>query len=412
MIALVFALDAYLVKVQADRYSQAAIERVSAVKDVLAEENLSGAALPSSSLEAALDPLLSAGVIDRVKIWRVEGDEVLLIYADDPRLVGQTEKLDQSLAAALADDEIVVRDVPDDYAHRFDQDMPMREVFVGFTDSQGSHLWAELYVATYEDDTLIGALRVQIPIVAVGLIVLSGLLIPLSVRTVRRLDRLARERHDALAYGLAASERSRQEIAAQLHDGVIQDLAASGLALSSLAEREDDPERASMLRRVAALLGQDTDELRGIAQDFAPLRDRSLSDYLQRLPLRASSSAQVSISEPEPPVPDAVAGLLWPAAAELVTNALKHADARHIDVGVTVADGAAALVVADDGIGYAPGATEPGHIGLLLVETSVRAGGGDFTISGLTSGTTARVVVPIDAADADRGVQSPADRRL
>jgi signal transduction histidine kinase len=59
---------------------------------------------------------------------------------------------------------------------------------------------------------------------------------------------------------------------------------------------------------------------------------------------------------------------------------------------VTVRAAGARLVVSDDGCGFEPSAARaPGHVGLYLVEQTVRASGGRLTIDSSPAGTTVTV---------------------
>ena len=80
-------------------------------------------------------------------------------------------------------------------------------------------------------------------------------------------------------------------------------------------------------------------------------------------------------------------------------NVIAYADADSVQVELTVDDGVARLVVADDGRGFDPAVREQrlaeGHLGLLLVEELVRESGGSLDVSSSEgSGTRVELEVP------------------
>ena len=62
---------------------------------------------------------------------------------------------------------------------------------------------------------------------------------PLAVRLARQTARARRDRELMLHRSLAASDAERRRIAADLHDGVVQDLAATSIALAGAAVEAD-----------------------------------------------------------------------------------------------------------------------------------------------------------------------------
>jgi two-component system, NarL family, sensor kinase len=206
-------------------------------------------------------------------------------------------------------------------------------------------------------------------------------------RVVSSRDRYAR----AL---LHAERRERARVAAELHDDALQTLLA---ARQDLAEaRRGQPE---LLVTAEGRLASGIDRLRSMLtvrapgeppMDIAGLLDRVLA------PARARGvGVRVSVGKDDlARQPDAVEILV-----ELVSNAVKHANARAIDVGVRHDDGDLVLWVRDDGRGFPAGrlreARTEGHVGLALVEWRVDELGGQVEIESAPGrGVTATVRLP------------------
>ena len=82
---------------------------------------------------------------------------------------------------------------------------------------------------------------------------------------------------------------------------------------------------------------------------------RSLAGALQELAVRMSKTGKFRcnfhVNSPGLPVDTTVAGHLFRIAQEAVSNALKHGQAKHLEVGLGFTDGLLVLRIADDGVG-------------------------------------------------------------
>jgi len=94
-----------------------------------------------------------------------------------------------------------------------------------------------------------------------------------------------------------------------------------------------------------------------------------------------------------------VDSLLFGAARELMSNVIKHADARFAHVSLGIHSDRARLIVADDGNGLVEQVRQQrlaeGHIGLTSQSLRIEAAGGTLTIDADASGTVATVIVPV-----------------
>ena len=68
---------------------------------------------------------------------------------------------------------------------------------------------------------------------------------------------------------LSASERERRQIAADLHDGVVQDLAGAGYALAAVARRVEGP-TATGVEHVGRVVRGAVESLRRLMVDIYP----------------------------------------------------------------------------------------------------------------------------------------------
>jgi signal transduction histidine kinase len=227
-------------------------------------------------------------------------------------------------------------------------------------------------------------------------------------RSAEREAELSDEREELLHEALMASDRERRQLAADLHDGVIQLVSAATLRTATLSrglrrEGGQTPERIGAaiegLDRITLDLQAVTSDLRGLMGTLAgdEIESGGLTAALSTLlvPL-AESGVQVSISVGELECDGRVRSLIHRVAQELVRNVAKHADAHLVELTLTQEQGEIRLRVMDDGQGFDAAAVHDGehrgHMGLLLVEQRVQDAAGVLEVSS-APGRGTRVVM-------------------
>jgi two-component system, NarL family, sensor kinase len=231
----------------------------------------------------------------------------------------------------------------------------------------------------------------------VWLVVASTLLSAVLVRRERQIVSLSDERGRLVARALEAEERERRRLAESLHDDAIQNLLAARQALGGEGERAPD------LALVRTGLDRTVTQLREAIFDLHPhlLRHAGLAPALQavadRFGERGSPVAwRVAVDAGATGDSDDV---VFAIARELMTNAIRHADAATVDVEVRREDGGVALTVRDDGSGIdrdrARDAPLHGHIGLASCAERAEALGGRLNVASAPGeGTRVEVWLP------------------
>jgi signal transduction histidine kinase len=375
--AIVAVLVAGLVTLGVWRYAKAdATRQARNEASRIAAAVLKPGPIAPAALVTSLHPFLSAGLVQRVKVFRVSGSEATIVASDESRVVGLRSALDPALMSR----GVLVQAVPHDAAHRYELALPgsRMEVFFDFHDPSGNDMRLELYVPVDVAGTTGHVTVVLLPVVLLGLLVLAAATVPLSAMMARRFAAAKA----AEQYGLAAADLTRRDLARRLHDGVIPSLAGSGLLLET-----GQPE---LVARAQGVIAGEVRSLRTLLDELVP--DEPISAVaLRRL---VAEISMVAVAPPPrvaivvDPVATAAAVPMQRIAGELLRNAFRHAGASV----VTVRAAGARLVVTDDGRGFQPSAARaPGHVGLRLVEQTVRASGGRLTIDSSPTGTTVTV---------------------
>jgi signal transduction histidine kinase len=378
------------------------------VEPLLTDGVVAGDPEALAALSAAVARDVLNGSLVRVKIWAPDGR---VVFSDEPRIVGSVYELgpdeQDALRTGRIDAEGSDLSKPE---NRFERPFgELLEVYLPVRTIGGQPLLFEAYyrfdiVATNGSKLW----RSFAPIALGALVMLEVVQIPLAWSLARRLRLRLREREGLLQRALEASEVERRQIASDLHDGVVQDLAGVAYALSASARNASrgtagDP---AVLEESAEVVRDSIRALRSLVVDIYPpdLADEGLESALTDLLGRAEDEGlrpTLDVAGMRDPVPDAVSALLYRAAQEGLRNVLSHARAATVLVRVETAGGRATLEVVDNGDGFdadgaGAAAAAPGHVGLKALAGLVADAGGVLHVrSAPGSGTTLRVEVPL-----------------
>jgi signal transduction histidine kinase len=229
---------------------------------------------------------------------------------------------------------------------------------------------------------------------------LSGAFAAMAARVrAHEVERAAMEREV-----LETGERERRRIGHELHDGLGQRLTAAALSANSLADAlaANAPQDATRAAGIAGQLREAIAETRELSHGLAPagLEAGGLVDALAELVGAVSRSGRVrGVLESAPSLPmsdPAVATHLFRIAQEAVTNALRHASANEIRVGLEAREGRVTLEVEDDGSGMPEPIPMGRGIGLRVMRHRAQLLGGALEIvASPAGGTLVRCRVPI-----------------
>jgi len=328
----------------------------------------------------------------RVKIWTRDGR---IVYSDEPRLIGSSYPLGADehavlrTGAAHAEQSDLAR--PENRFERGQGDV--YEVYTSVRTPNGTALLFETYQRA---SSLVTSGRdvwqpFAVPLLA-SLLLLWLVQVPLAWRLARRLQRSQAEREALLVRAVESSANERRRIAADLHDGVVQDLAGMSYSLKAATDRisaQVSPEVTDTLRDAAARARGAIRQLRTLLVEIHPPNLRSaglraaLSDLLAPV---AAHGIDTELDVPEDlDVSPEIEQLLFRAAAEAVRNVQRHSDAQHVAVRAITTDDRVRLEVSDDGVGFSAAEREQrraeGHVGLTLLEELAGRRGGSLDVS-------------------------------
>lgn len=226
--------------------------------------------------------------------------------------------------------------------------------------------------------------------------------------TQRELRTVQAERALLLDSTMRRGENERVRIAAELHDGPVQRLAALGYLLERAVRvgGRGDTERAGALATEAMTeLRAEVEGLRRLMSNLRPPAldesglENALRDHLSAV-FAGTGVAVGLVSElGEEQLPAASKTALYRVAQEALLNIREHAAAHQVQVRLARREGATVLSISDDGVGFSPAEASArlreGHFGLVGMRERVELAGGNWhleTASG--SGTQITASVP------------------
>jgi two-component system sensor histidine kinase UhpB len=206
-----------------------------------------------------------------------------------------------------------------------------------------------------------------------------------------------------------AQETERRSIARELHDEVGQALTATRINLKDLQQQVGNSPLAPRLADSEAVVAELLAKVRQMSLDLHP----SVLDDLGLVPALSwcvrtrtvGSELRVSLDLPEDlPRFEGIAEItLFRVFQETLSNALKHAEAKHLQVWMRQAGDRLEMRVQDDGKGFDIGAARRRalsgkSLGLLGMQERIRLAGGELILeSAPEKGTETRVSLPVQA---------------
>ena len=181
-------------------------------------------------------------------------------------------------------------------------------------------------------------------------------------------------------------EEERRLIAHELHDEFGQSVTAIRSLAMAIVTQSQDVAMSDAARLISDEAGRLYDAMHGLIPRLVPLSldtlgladtlENLVRDWQRRFPA-VQLSAQHDLSAVLGPT---VTLTIYRVAQEGLINALRHAQATHVEIDLRCDNEQIALTVTDDGVGLAPDWMRPGHFGLRGLADRVEHLGGSFTV--------------------------------
>jgi len=215
------------------------------------------------------------------------------------------------------------------------------------------------------------------------------------------LHRLEHERRESGRRAVGAQEQERSRVALELHDEVGQLLTGVVLGLDALTSVVPDDAR-SRVTGLQGMVRDGADQVREIARGLRPesLEELGLRSALVGLTTAVADRSGLRIARDIDTALPALSAetelVVYRVAQEALTNVVRHAAARRVEVALGLRQGFLELRVTDDGAGLSSAPIENGR-GISGMRERAAYSGGTLVIGpGPERGTSVTLRVPVE----------------
>jgi len=207
----------------------------------------------------------------------------------------------------------------------------------------------------------------------------------------------------------SASEQEKADLARDLHDELGGLLTAAKMDLAWLQGRSItmDAEVRGKLDELVRTVTEAMQLKRRVVENLRPaLLDHfglptALEAYFDETCKRAGLSCRTSIPQETPRIPQPLAIALFRVGQESLTNIIRHARARNVEMQLEVTEEACRLVVSDDGVGIDPERARSSH-GLSGMRHRIVSLDGTFDLQSVPGeGTRLEIMVPFAGTEGE-----------
>jgi len=322
--------------------------------------------------------LVPATSLRRVKIWSREGR---ILYSDDRRQIGDVHALTRSQITALRTGRTVaeVSDLSrEEHVRERGMGPRLLETYTGLRAENGQRFLFEMYMSYDQIREQRGAVfRTLFGLGVAGVLLFAGFQVALGRIN---LHWVRRKQDELDEHASVVSERARQRMARDIHDGTLQDLIGASYvvngALQAIRDRQL-PDEERLLERAADSVRSSIQSLRSVMIEVYPrtIHDRGLTAALNDLaqPLRTRGldvDVRVTLDGYVSPQ---TGQALYRAAQEALRNVMHHAHASAVLIRVEAPGEYVQIDIVDDGVGMPAGPIESpeGHLGLSALADTV-----------------------------------------
>lgn len=218
----------------------------------------------------------------------------------------------------------------------------------------------ELFQVIDVENRILGGLLSSWTGVAISIILLTSLIFIRRIFNIqRRIDNLRKEHESRILSAIIKTEENeRQHFAKELHDSLGPLLSSVKLALSALSKGTGRNKDREIMDNAENLIDESIMSLKEISNNLSPhiLNNfgllKAVKSFISKLQIQDNPRILLSSNIEDQRFPGNIEVVLFRVICELITNSLKHASARQINIDIISDKDMLAIEYYDDGIGF------------------------------------------------------------
>lgn len=195
----------------------------------------------------------------------------------------------------------------------------------------------------------------------------------------KRIDELRKQSENRVLNAvIVTEEKERQRFAKDLHDGLGPLLSMMKMSVSALLKSEMKPPDRDIIANIDTLVTESITTIKEVSNNISPhiLDNFGLTSAVNSFVAKITSQHPISISvrsnKPDERLDYNVEVVLYRVILELITNTLKHSDARSASIDIASQDAQLSVTYKDDGRGFDPDKLEQFQSGMGFSNISSR----------------------------------------
>jgi PAS domain S-box-containing protein len=219
--------------------------------------------------------------------------------------------------------------------------------------------------------------------------------------TVRDISYRKLAENEKFNAALAAEEKERERFSKDLHDDLGPVFSTLNLYLQTLASKETDSPKKSILNNLSEIVDTAVKQVREISHNLSPylLRDSGLVEaiktHLKKFDVNGIETELEASNIERAAIPQPIQIGLYRVFLELLNNTVKHAHANKIHIQLSDAGKEIIFIYADNGKGFDPQENTSSGIGLKNIENRVKALNGTLKFEMKSNRMTTTVKIPL-----------------
>ena len=215
------------------------------------------------------------------------------------------------------------------------------------------------YIPLVSDASVNRQVFIWLGVVASIFFAVGLLLIQKIFRYMKKMEDEKRELEKVLLHAIIKAEESeRKRFAKDLHDGLGPILSTVKMSLTTVAQRGYDETSATILRTTDSAIDEAIKSIREISNNLSPhILDnfgliKAIRNFINKINLTDAIQIHFSTNINDQRFENDVEVVLYRVICELITNTIKHARAKAVDITLVQVGNQLHCTYHDDGLGF------------------------------------------------------------